>query len=213
VKDFWDWFIGSTASSALYATWRWLWGATESTLPPPETTPRTAEMESDALVSLKLMSQSIERLESAVVLVRNHYVASQQNYRECQGKIAAAKQALSHKTGIETRLATDRIVILEQAAAQFLQQSQEAEENLCTATNQLLWEQQRAIAAQQQLTQVSAMQALNASILHMAQQRDTLATDSVQSQFDRATAALALAAEQQKVLAETIDLPAPVLRN
>jgi hypothetical protein len=32
-----------------------------------------------------------------------------------------------------------------------------------------------------------------------------LAIDSVQSQFDRATAALELASEQQKVLAETID--------
>jgi hypothetical protein len=213
VKDFWDWFIGRTASNAVYATWQWLWGATKSPPPSEETTPTAAEMESEALVSLKLMMQSIERLESAVVLVQSHYAASQQNYRECQSQIATAQQALSQKTGIEARLATDRITILEQAAAQFLRQSQEAEENLCTATNQLLWEQQRAIATQQQLTQVSAMQVLNASILQMAQQRDSLVSDSAQSQFDRATAALALAAEQQKILAATIDLPPPVLRN
>lgn len=41
------------------------------------------------------------------------------------------------------------------------------------------------------------------------QQRDSLAIDSVQSQFDRATAALELASEQQKVLAETIDAQRP----
>ncbi len=212
MKDFWDWFIGRTASDALYATWQWLWGVTDAPAP-AQTTPTTAEMESDALVSLKLMMRSIERLEAAVVLVQSHYAASQNNYRECQNQIAIAQQNLVQATGIAARLAVDRIMILEEAAAQFLQQCQEAEEDLCTATNQLLWEQQRAIAAQQQLTQVSAMQVLNASILQMAQQRDTLATDSAQSQFDRATAALALAAEQQKVLAATIDLPPPVLRN
>jgi hypothetical protein len=54
---------------------------------------------------------------------------------------------------------------------------------------------------------------LNASILQIAQQRDSLAADSVQSQFDRATAAIGLAAEQQRVLAETIDPPLSILRN
>ena len=100
-------------------------------------------------------------------------------------------------------------MILEQAATQFLRQCHEAEENLSIATNQLLWEQHRAISSQQQLTQASAMQELNASLLQIAQQRDSLAIDSVQSQFDRATAALELASEQQKVLAETIDAQCP----
>jgi hypothetical protein len=212
VKDFWDWFIGNEASDVLYVTWYWLWGKTYSA-PPPEVLPTAAEMESDALVSLRQMGKSIERLEVAVALVRGHYVAAQNNYQACLADIMAAKQKLSTKIGVESRLAADKIAILEQAAAQFLQQSQEAEENLCVATNQLLWEQQRAIAAQQQLTQVSAMQVLNASILQIAQQRDSLAADSVQSQFDRATAAIGLAAEQQRVLAETIDPPLSILRN
>jgi hypothetical protein len=212
VKDFWDWFIGSKASDVLYVTWDWLWGNTYSATS-AEVLPTAAEMESDALVSLRQMVKLIERLEVAVALVRGHYVAAQNNYQACMADIQVAEQELYTKMGVESRLATDKIVILEQAAAQFLQQFQEAEENLCVATNQLLWEQQRAIAAQQQLTQVSAMQVLNASILQIAQQRDSLAVDSVQSQFDRATAAIALAAEQQKVLAETIDRPSPVLSD
>jgi hypothetical protein len=212
VKDFWDWFIGSKASDVLYVTWYWLWGNTYSATS-TEVLPTAAEMESDALVSLRQMGKSIERLEVAVALVRGHYVAAQNNYQACLADIMAAKQRLSTKIGVESRLAADKIAILEQAAAQFLHQFQEAEENLCVATNQLLWEQQRAIAAQQQLTQVSAMQVLNASILQIAQQRDSLAADSVQSQFDRATAAIGLAAEQQRVLAETIDPPLSILRN
>jgi hypothetical protein len=214
MKDFWDWFIGRAASQVLYTTWHWLWGKTDSAVPIAADTVKMAkEMESDALVSLKLMVESIKRLEMAVSFVRGHYVAAQKNYQGCLADIAMAKQQLSIKNSLESRLAQDRVVILEEAAAQFLQQAQEAEENLCIATNQLLWEQQRAIAAQQQLTHVSAMQVLNASILQIAQQRDSLADDSAQSQFDRATAALALAAEQQKALAETIDAPSSLLRS
>jgi hypothetical protein len=204
VKDFLDWFVGSTASNAFYEVWQWLWGATK---PPVQSAaaPTAAESESTATDSLCLMKESIERLEAAVSLVRGHYVIANSSHQECLAEIVAAKQQLTPQNSLENRLAKDRIVILEQAAAQFLRQCREAEEGLCTATNQLLWEQHRAISAQQQLTQASAMQALNASLLQIAQQRDSLAIDSVQSQFDRATAALELASEQQKVLAETID--------
>ncbi len=202
MKSFWDWFIGRTASNAFIVVWQWLWGFAEPTPPPA---PTAAENESAALVSLRLMKESIERLEVAVSLVRGHYIAAHRSHQECLAEIMTAKHLLTQQNNLEARLAKDRIVILEQAAAQFLRQCREAEENLCTATNQLLWEQHQAIAAQQQLTQASAMQVLNASLLQIAQQRDSLATDSVQSQFDRATAALELASEQQKVLAETID--------
>lgn len=201
MKGFWDWFIGRTASNAVAVAWQWLWGIAK-----PVAVPTPAENESAALVSLRLMKESIKRLEVAVALVRGHYVAASRNHQECLAEIITARQLLTQQDSLKVRLAKDKIVILEQAAAQFLQQCREAEENLCTATNQLLWEQHRAIAAQQQLTQASTMQALNAELLQIARQRDSLASDnSVQSQFDRATAALELAAEQQKVLAETID--------
>jgi preprotein translocase subunit SecD len=205
MKDFLDWFIGRAASDVVYGAWQWLWGATKS-MEQPETTPTAEENESAAMTSLHLMRESIERLEVAVSLVRGNYVATRKSHQECLAEIMTAKHLLAQQNSLEARLVKDRIVILEQAAAQFLRQCREAEENLCTATNQLLWEQHRAIAAQQQLTQASAMQVLNASLLQIAQQRDSLATDSVQSQFDRATAALELASEQQKVLAETIDV-------
>jgi hypothetical protein len=202
MKDFLDWFLGRTTSNAVTVIWQWLWGVTAPTPPPA---PTAAENESAALVSLRVMKESIDRLEVAVSLVRGHYMTAHQSHRECLAEIMTAKHLLPQQNNLEARLTKDRIVILEQAAAQFLQQCREAEENLCTATNQLLWEQHRAIAAQQQLTQASAMQVLNASLLQISQQRDSLAIDSVQSQFDRATAALELASEQQKVLAETIN--------
>jgi hypothetical protein len=214
MKSFWDWFIGRTASNAFIVVWQWLWGVSEAT---PSSAPTAAENESTALVSLRVMKESIERLEVAVSLVQEHYLMAHKSHQKCLAEIMTAKHLLTQESNLEARLAKDRIVILEQAAAQFLRQCREAEENLCTATNQLLWEQHQAIAAQQQLTQASAMQVLNASLLQIAQQRDSLATDSVQSQFDRATAALELASEQQKVLAETIDFQisdrVPVLKS
>jgi phage shock protein A len=202
MKSFWNWFIGRTASTAFAVVWNWLWGVTE---PSPSPVPTAAENESTALVSLRVMKESIERLEVAVFLVRGHYVAARKSHQECLAEIMTVKHQLTQQNSLEDRLAKDRIVILEQAATQFLCQCREAEENLCTATNQLLWEQHRAIAAQQQFTQASVMHVLNAELLQIAQQRDSLAIDSVQSQFDRATAALELASDQQKVLTETID--------
>jgi hypothetical protein len=216
MKDFLDWFMGRTASDIVYGAWQWLWGATKSP-EQPKAAPTAEENESAAMASLRLMKESIERLEVAVSLVRGHYMAARKSHQECLTEIMTAKHLLTQQNDLEARLAKDRIVILEQAAAQFLRQFREAEENLCAATNQLLWEQHRAISAQQQLTQASAMQVLNASLLQIAQQRDSLATDSVQSQFDRSTAALELASAQQKVLAETIDFQlsdqVPILRS
>ena len=100
MKDFLDWFVGCTASNTFYGVWQWLWGVAEPTIS-AEVVSSAEENALVAMISLRLLRESIERLEVAVFFVRGHYLTARKNHQECLSQIMTAKQQLTQQNSLE----------------------------------------------------------------------------------------------------------------